>query len=951
VTAPPAVTAVPVVGFEVPLQVVFNGIVAGFAYGVLAIGLVLVYRSSHVVNFAYGQIGAFATALLALLVVNWDVHFLAALPAVLVVGAVIGGAVELVVVRRLFAAPRIVLFVATLGVAQLLLAAQLLLPGLERFGRYPTPWSTRFEVGSLTVRSEHLLVLLVVPAVAAALAFFLERTRIGKAIRAAAANPDAARLSAIDIRTMSTLVWVLAGLLATVTAVLVAPLRDTTGAIGTALGPALLLRALAAALVGRMQSLPLALLGGTVIGVAEALLFFNAPTDPGRIDAVLFVVVVVAVLVVARRGTLPEAAGAGAFVRSVRSLRPAGSTPWPAWLPAVVGIAGAIAVPFVITQPSRHLLYAQIALSAILGLSLTVLAGWAGQLSLGQFAFCGLGAMLTAALVRGMDITVGDAVLQVPIVPFELAVLIAAVVTTLVAVGVGVPALRVRGLLLSVTTLAFAVMAGSWLLTRPFLTGDDAIVYLPRARWGDAVSLDSQRTYYFVCLAVLVLVALVLQRLRRSGIGRSMLAVRDNEQAAAALTVSPVRLKLLAFAVSGALAGLAGGLLAGLLVQFEATDFTPEESLRVVSVAVIGGLGSISGAILGALWVFGLPALLGESPEVDLLTSGIGLLILLLYIPGGLTQVVGWITAAIPQRPVPPPHRKLGQEHALLARSGPNFAGAAEALRVEGVTVRFGGRVAVDDVALSVGSGEIVGLIGANGAGKSTLMNAIGGFVPARGTVEVFGADVSHLPSHRRAGRGLGRSFQGAELFADLTVRDTVLVALEARDRTTFVPTVLGLPKARRAERARRGDADDILDFLGLGRFAETTGAELSTGTRRIVELACLLALDARLLCLDEPTAGVAQRETEALAPLVLRLREELGASLLVIEHDMPFVMGISDRVVCLEAGRVIAAGTPTEVRNDARVIASYLGTLDRVETDGASDSRRERVERVGDPT
>ena len=893
------------IGFSAPAQVVFNGVVTGFAYGVLAIGLVLVYRSSRVVNFAHGQIGAFGTSLLALLVVNWDVSYGVALAAVLVVGAVLGGAVELLVVRRLFDAPRLVLFVATLGVAQLVLAGQLLLPGLERFGRYPSPLHTRVDVAGLVVRGEHILVLLVVPAATALLAWFLERTRLGKGVRAAAANPDAARLSAINPKTMSTLVWVVAGLLAALTAVLVAPLRDTTGAIGAALGPALLLRALAAALVGRMQSLPRALLGGTAIGVGEAVLYFNAPDDPGRVDAVLFVVVVVTVLALSRSTTGPEIAGSFAAVPRALAWRFS-------WVGPTLALAAAVVLPFVVSQPSRHLLYAQIALFALLGLSLTVLAGWAGQLSLGQFAFCGLGALVTSALVRG------------PHLSFELAVLASIVVCTGAAILVGVPALRVRGLMLSVTTLAFAVMAGSWLLTRPFLTDDRTIIYLPRAHWGDAFTLDSQRTYYLVCLGALVLVALALRRLQGSGIGRAMQAVRDNEPGASALTISPTRLKLTAFGISGALAGLAGGLLAGLLVQFEATSFTPEESLRVVSVAVIGGLGSIPGAILGAVWVFGLPALLGDSPEVNLLTSGIGLLVLLLYVPGGLVQVVHVGRDALVRRfglAVEPPARTASP--LVLTPAAPE----GEALRADGVTVRFGGRLAVDDVGITVAGGEIVGLIGANGAGKSTLMNAIGGYVPARGRITVFGHDATDLPPDRRARLGLGRSFQGAQLFPDLTVRDTVLVALEARHRTALVPTVLGLPGARRGERAKRADADDLLDYLGLGRFAAATGAELSTGTRRIVELACLLALDAKLLCLDEPTAGVAQRETEAFAPLLLRFREDFGLSLLVVEHDMPFVMGISDRVVCLEAGRVIATGTPDEIRRDPRVVTSYLGT------------------------
>jgi ABC-type branched-subunit amino acid transport system ATPase component len=252
------------------------------------------------------------------------------------------------------------------------------------------------------------------------------------------------------------------------------------------------------------------------------------------------------------------------------------------------------------------------------------------------------------------------------------------------------------------------------------------------------------------------------------------------------------------------------------------------------------------------------------------------------------------------------------------------------ALAVTDVSVTFGGLRAVDKASVFAQPGEVVGLIGTNGAGKSTLMNAIGGFAPSEGTIEILCRDASQMNSANRARLGLGRTFQAARLFPDLTVRETVQVALEARGRTGLLSTALHLPSATRAERSKRSDADDLIGFLGLGRYSDAFVADLSTGTRRIVELAGLLALDAQVLCLDEPTAGIAQRETEAFGPLLKQIQQELDATLIVIEHDMPMIMALSDRVYCLEAGQVIAQGTPDEVRNDPQVLASYLGTDQR---------------------
>ena len=923
-------------------QIVFDGLVQGVVYGLLAMAIVLVYRSTKVINFAVGNMGLVGAGLLVVCDVNYGFPFWISVLIALVVGTAYGALVELVVIRRLFRAPRVIVLVATIGVAQLSLAVLTAYPDLVGEGkRFPQAISSSWNVGAVHVKGSQLVVLVVAPVIAVALGWFLNRTLIGRTVRAAADSPDLARLSGISPKLLSTLVWGIGGLLATASLVLVGGVDGSAGTLQN-LGPNTLLRALIAAVIARLTSFRTALLAAIVIGVGEALVRFNFLVQPGLVDMVLLIVVLVAVALQSRGGGEPESPFAftprvQAMPERLRRLF------WVRHLDRItllVLLGVAIVLPLVVTQASRQLLYATIAAWAICALSLTVLTGWAGQLSLGQMAFAGIGAFTSAALARGLRLqwgVGGTQVVNLALVPlsFPLAILLGALVATIASLVIGAGALRVRGLLLAVTTFALAIAANAWVYRLPVFTGGSAsAASFPR---GELFGLDlkDQRTYYYVVLGALVVVVAVLGRLRRSGVGRVTIATRDNADSAASYTVRPAFTKLRAFALAGFIAGLGGGLLGGALQQLPLgnSPFSVEASLILVSMVVIGGMGSTGGAVIGATWIVGLPALFPDNDLVPLLASSLGLLVLLLYFPGGFVQVAYNGRSAIYrwlEGRQPPVTKSTSVPLTTIGAAAPATAMPDVVLRTAAVSVTFGGVRANDAVSIEIRNGEVVGLIGTNGAGKSTLMNAVGGFVPATGGIELLGHDVSGATAAGRARMGLGRTFQAATLFPELTTRETVEVALEARGRTGLLATALFSPRAARRERSKRVQAGELIDFLGLGRYADTPVADLSTGTRRIVELAGLLALDAKLLCLDEPTAGVAQREAEAMGPLLVEIGRHLGASMLVIEHDMPLVMGMSDRVYCLEVGRVIAEGAPEAVRHDPRVVASYLGTDER---------------------
>ena len=955
-------------GITIGQQSLAFGLVTGLTYAAFAAGFVLIYRSTGVLNFAHGEVGAFGVALFVLLLaqygLNWWLSFVLALAAC----AAIGMAIELIVIRRLFTSPRLVVLIATIGVGQIVLFAKFKLPNVVAPGPISSPFKAVWTpTDHIRLQARELIVLAVIPVLIAALAWFISRTRFGLAVRASASNADTARVYGTSPRRTSTIVWSISGAFAAATAIFLAPLQGINSAqAGTAaIAEPLLLRVLVVSLLARMRSLWGTLIAGIGVGVSEQLIRSNVDSaNRSVVDVYLFLAVLVVVLLVVRSTGLQESWSLAPRVRAIPSRLE--SLWWVRRLNAMgfVALFGFfVLLGLTLSTSSSLFTWTSLLLFAMVVLSMTVLTGWAGQLSLGQFAFVGLGGLTVLGLTQGNDIPVPFDLFDLSLeLPWALAMVAATAVGVVTAVIVGLPALRVRGLFLAVTTLAFAVASASWLFQQDFFTGGTSF---PRPADPPVLDLGpihidfaaSRRNYYFLCLVSLAVVAAVVARLRRTGIGRSWIAVRDNEEMAAASTVSPTRMKLAAFGVAGGIAAYSGGLLVTLVPSLQPDSlFRASESIVVVATAIIGGLGSVAGPILGALWIRGIPQIIPEELDdlVRLLTSSIGLLVLLMYFPGGLLQIVYSIrdklleradrkvaarevtaaegpstVAAAAEAPDPAPDRR--EPRTLVTRRAASAADhSGPALQTQDVSVRFGGNTAVDHVSVHVDRGELVGLIGTNGAGKSTLLNAISGFVPAQGRVFVLGTDVTARRAPARHARGLGRGFQGARIYPGLTVRESLMVALEARSRSNLLASMTGLPPSPGAERAKRAEADELIDYMGLGRYADHFIATLSTGTRRIVELSSLLAVNARVLLLDEPTGGVAQREAEAFGPLIKQIQVELDAAVIVIEHDMPLVMGISDRVYCLEAGAVIAEGPPEQVRRDPLVIASYLGTSEQ---------------------
>jgi branched-chain amino acid transport system permease protein len=612
-----------------PPGVLLRGLVVGALYALLATGIVLVFRANRVINFAQAEFGGVA-AVIAVEMAIHGVPYAVAVPLGLLLAAVLGAGVERLVIRRFRKAPRLILSVATIGIAQILLGISLLIPLLWEGGlfarRFTTPFDMSFYVRPEIFNGNHVMVLVLVPLVMAGIGAFLRFTDYGIGIRAAAENSDRAHLLGIPVPQLSTLVWSLAGVLSAMAAILRVPLVGFASfASVSGAGNALLLRTLAAAVIARMESLPRAVIAAIGIGVFENAANWNLPRTT-VVDAMLVGVILVALL--AQRGFFTRAAETGiSSWRAIREVRPVPEElrhlPEVKWTFRGLGLlVVGLAVLFPLwASSSQEEAAALVLIYSIVAVSLLVLTGWAGHISLGQFALVGFGGATTSVLYGRHHWD------------FFLAMAAGIVVAALVALVIGLPALRIRGPFLAVTTLAFAVTSATYFLEDRYFPWFIES-RLDRPALLDRLSLQEEWQMYLLCLAALVVVIGGTTSLRRSHVGRALIAVRDNEPAAEASGLNATRLKLTAFVISGAIAGFAGALYVLHQRGLNTDSFNADVSLRLFSMVVIGGLGSLPGAILGAVYVrsaeFFLP------PEWALLASGAGILVLLMFLPEGL---------------------------------------------------------------------------------------------------------------------------------------------------------------------------------------------------------------------------------------------------------------------------------------------------------------------------
>ncbi|TAJ81345.1 branched-chain amino acid ABC transporter ATP-binding protein/permease [Reyranella sp.] len=563
-------------------------------------------------------------------------------------------------------------------------------------------------------------------------------------------------------------------------------------------------------------------------------------------------------------------------------------------------------LPMVAPNQFYLLLASDIAYLAIAAIGLNILIGLSGQLSIGQAGFYAVGGYTSAILAMKYGI------------PLALSAACGLVAGLLVGGIMSLVALRTRTHYLAMATLAFGFIVEILVQRWVDLTGGSmGLIGVPRLNYG---SVADGPTYFFWTVgAALVLCQMFSDYIIQSEWGRRLLAVKESEKFAATIGIHAPLWRAATFTFAAVLASLSGIFFVHQSGYISSDAFGLDRSIQFLIVVVVGGLGRPYAAVLGAAFIVVLNQATASLYEVSYLIFGVIFLGVMLFFPTGISGLL----EATGRRFVRQPREEQGSA-ATIEPFNRRGIDAEFALGLEGVVKSYAGVKAVDDASLLVRTGTIHALIGPNGAGKSTLINVISGlYLAERGTIRLFGQDVSRSPAHMRARMGMARTFQNLQLISGIPVLENVMLGLHRHKG--MMAGFLDWLMSGRLEAQQRAIALGILAFFGVEKFAKARVGDLSYGHRKLVEMARAVAQQPVLMLLDEPIAGLNEEEAKEVAKAIRQLRQR-GMTVVLVEHNMPFVMGISDRVTVLNYGRIIGEGTPAEIQNDAAVISAYLG-------------------------
>jgi ABC-type branched-subunit amino acid transport system ATPase component/ABC-type branched-subunit amino acid transport system permease subunit len=587
----------------------------------------------------------------------------------------------------------------------------------------------------------------------------------------------------------------------------------------------------------------------------------------------------------------------------------------PQRLPIIIFAFVMAAIPFIPGLPPFWIvLLDNIGLAALVAMGLVLLTGVGGLTSFGQAAFCGFGAYTTAVLTTAYGVS--------PWLTLPLSL----VVSGIAAVLLGLVTVRLSGHYLPLGTIAWGLGLFYLFSKLEFLGRNDGISGIPPLSIDSFRMIDPGAIYFAIWIAVLVC-ALLTTNLLDSRTGRAIRTLRRGHIAAEAFGVHAPRAKLLVFIYAAVLAGLSGWLYAHFQRGANPTPFGAQAGIEYLFIAVVGGAGYVWGGVLGAAIVVilkeilqsYLPYLFHGEGQLETIVFGILLVALLQLAPAGVWP---WLTARLPLKPS---RERPGTSLTLPATlKAPSAAGVL--LRIDQARKRFGGVIAVNNVSFDVRTGEIVALIGPNGAGKSTTFNLITGVLTSSGgAISVFGKKIDNAPPQDVVKLGIARTFQHVKLVPEMSVLENVAIGAHLRGHAGALSSMF---RFDRADEARLlAEAARQIERVGLGKELDQPAGSLSLGQQRIVEIARALCVDPMLLLLDEPAAGLRHMEKQQLATLLRQLRDG-GMSVLLVEHDMGFVMNLADRVVVLDFGTKIAEGTPQAIKTNPEVIKAYLGAV-----------------------